>query len=78
MWKVLIFFLHINAYIWQIITYLGFCFIYMYTKCGCEVPEIILLRDLKGVMLFDRSVHVSSCTSYDFNVLTLVMCKLWR
>jgi hypothetical protein len=39
---------------------------------GCEVPGMILLHDLKGVMQLDHSnvmsVHVSTCTSYDFNI----------
>jgi len=43
---------------------------------------MILLRDLKGVMRLDRSkdmsMHVSTCTSYDFSALTPVMCELWR
>jgi len=26
----------------------------------------------------DVSVHVSACTSYDFNALTPVVWKLWR
>jgi len=26
----------------------------------------------------DMSVHVSTCTSYDFNALTPVVWKLWR
>jgi hypothetical protein len=41
---------------------------------GYEVPGIILLRVLKGALRFDRgkdmSVHISTCTSYDFNTLT--------
>jgi len=47
-----------------------------------EVPEMILLRDLKGAMRLDlsedMSVHVSTCTSYDFSALTPVVWKLWR
>jgi len=43
---------------------------------------MILLRDLKVVMRLDRnkdiSVRVSTCTTYDFNPLTPVVCKLWR
>jgi hypothetical protein len=42
-----------------------------------EVPGMTLLRDLKGSMLLDRSkdisVHVSTCTSYDFNALMPVV-----
>jgi len=42
--------------------------------CGYEVPRMILLRDLKRAMPFDRSkdmsVHVLTCAIYDFNVLT--------
>jgi hypothetical protein len=38
--------------------------------------------DSEGVMRLDRSkdvsVHVSTCTSYDFESLMLVMWKLWR
>jgi hypothetical protein len=51
------------------------------TWCGREVPGMILLRDLKGAMRLDHSkdmsVHVSTCTSYDFNALTSVVWKLW-
>jgi hypothetical protein len=47
-----------------------------------KVPGIILLRYFKGAMRLDRSkdmsVHVSTCTSYDFNALTSVVWKLWR
>jgi hypothetical protein len=43
---------------------------------------MILLRNLKGHMRFDRSedmpVHVSTSTSYDFNALTPVVWKSWR
>jgi hypothetical protein len=53
-----------------------------YTQCGYEVPRMILMHDLKGAMRLDRSkdmsVHVSTCTSYDFNALTPVVCKLSR
>jgi hypothetical protein len=42
-----------------------------------EIPEIILLCDLKGTVQLDcskdMSVHVSSCTSYDFNTLMPVV-----
>jgi len=38
---------------------------------------MILLRDVKGVMQLGRSkytpVHVSTCTNYDFNILTPVV-----
>jgi len=41
---------------------------------------MILLHDLKGAMQLDFSkgmfVHVSTCTSYDINRLTLVVWKL--
>jgi hypothetical protein len=41
------------------------------------VIRMILLCGLKGAMRLgrskDMSVHVSTCTSYDFNALTLVM-----
>jgi len=43
---------------------------------------IILLHDLKGAMRLhrskDMSVHVSICTTYDFNSLTPVVLKLWH
>jgi hypothetical protein len=42
---------------------------------------MILLRDLKGAVRLGRSkdvsVHVSTCTSYNFKALTQVMWKLW-
>jgi hypothetical protein len=53
--------------------------------CQCtwrdyEVPGVILLSNLKGAMKRDPSedvsVHVSTCTSYDFNALTPVVWKL--
>jgi len=50
--------------------------------CDYEVPGMVLLRGLKGAVPFDcskdMSVHVSTCTNYDFNALTLVVYKLWR
>jgi len=50
--------------------------------CGYEVPGTILLHNLKGAMQLDRtkdmSLHVSTCTSYYFNTLMPVVCKLWR
>jgi hypothetical protein len=50
-------------------------------RCGYEVPGTNLLYNLKYVMLLDRSkdlsVYVLTCTSYDFNMLTLVLWKLW-
>jgi len=43
---------------------------------------MILLRVLEGAMQIDRnkdmSVHVSNCTSYNFNALASVVWKLWR
>jgi hypothetical protein len=52
------------------------------TLCGCEVPGIILLRDLKGAVRLDRSkfmsLQVSTCTIHDFNALTSAVWKLWR
>jgi hypothetical protein len=46
------------------------------------VPGINLLRDLQEAMRLepsvDMSVHVSTCTNYDFNALTPVVWKLWR
>jgi hypothetical protein len=39
------------------------------------------VRDLNGAMRLDHSkdipVHVSSCTSYDFNTLKPDVWKLW-
>jgi hypothetical protein len=53
--------------------------IYNSTCCGYEVPEIILLCDLKKAMRLDRSkdvsVRVSTCTTYDFNAFTP---DVWR
>jgi hypothetical protein len=47
------------------------------TWCGYEVTGMILLRGLKGAMRLDHSndmsVHVSTCTDYDFDELTLVV-----
>jgi hypothetical protein len=46
-----------------------------------DVPRNILLRNVKGAMRLDHSknmpVHVSTCTSYNFNALTPVVWKLW-
>jgi hypothetical protein len=46
----------------------------LFTWCSYEVPEMILLHYLKGAMRVDRnkdmSLHVSTCTSYDFSALT--------
>jgi hypothetical protein len=43
---------------------------------------MILLRDLQGAVRLDRSkdlsMHVPTCTSYDFNALTPVVQKLRR
>jgi hypothetical protein len=51
------------------------------TWCGCEVPGMVLLRDLKGAMRLDRrkdtSVRVSACIVYDLDVLTPVVWKVW-
>jgi hypothetical protein len=51
--------------------------IFTYTWFGYEVPGIILLRDLQGAMLLDHSkdmsMHVSTCTSYNFNALTPIV-----
>jgi len=53
----------------------------MLTLFCYEFPELVLMLDLKGVMRHERSkdmsVHVSTCTSYDFNALTPVVRKLW-
>jgi hypothetical protein len=55
---------------------------HMYTYCGYGVSEMNLLRELKGPMRLDHSndmsAHVSTCTSYDLNAVTPVVCKLWR
>jgi len=32
-----------------------------HTRRGCEVPVMMLLRDLKGAMWFDRTKDVSVC-----------------
>jgi hypothetical protein len=32
-----------------------------YTCCGCKVPGITLLHDLKGAMRLDCSRHVCAC-----------------
>jgi hypothetical protein len=54
----------------------------MFKKCGYEVPSMILLCNLKVAMQLyrrkDVSVHVSTCTSYDFNALTPVLWEMWR
>jgi len=43
---------------------------------------MILLRELKGARRLDgsknMSVHVSTCTSYNFNALSPVLLKLWH
>jgi hypothetical protein len=52
------------------------------TRCGYEVPGMVLLRDLKGAMRLDRSrdmsVYVSTCTGYDSSLWTPVVWELWR
>jgi hypothetical protein len=52
------------------------------TWCGYEVPRITFLHDLEGAMWLDHSkdmsAHVSTCISYDFNVLMPVVWKLLR
>jgi hypothetical protein len=49
----------------------------LFPECGYE-----LLRLLKGAMTLgrskDMSMHVSTCTSYDFKALMPVVWKLWR
>jgi len=51
----------------------------LFIRCGYEVPGIILLRDLQGAMLLDHSkdmsMHVSTCTSYDFSTF---MPAVWK
>jgi hypothetical protein len=51
------------------------------TWCDYEVPGMILLRDLMGVMQLDcskgMSVHVSICINHDFNALKHATWKLW-
>jgi hypothetical protein len=53
---------------------------YIHKWCGYEVPGMILFLDLKGATRLDPSkhvsVHVSTCTSYDFNALTPIAWKL--
>jgi hypothetical protein len=50
--------------------------------CDYEVPGMILPRNLETAMRLDcsedMSVHVSTYTAYDFNLLTPVVWKLWR
>jgi hypothetical protein len=52
---------------------LGFCG----TWCGCEVPGMILLHDLKGDVRRYHSKDIpapaSACTSYDFMTLMTVV-----
>jgi len=52
------------------------------TRCDREVVRMILLLSLEGAVQIDRSkgtsVHVSTCTSHNFNALTPVVWKLWR
>jgi len=53
----------------------------MCTWPGHEAPGMILLGNLKGALRLDRSkdtsLHVSTCTSYDFIILTPAVWKLW-
>jgi hypothetical protein len=46
-----------------------------------KIPDMILLHDLKGAMLLDRSkdmsMHDLTCISYGFKSLTPVVWKLW-
>jgi hypothetical protein len=71
--------LYISLITLYVYTYIYTC---IHTWCGYEVPRMILLRDLEGAMRINRSksmsLHVSTCTPYDFNALTPVMWKLWR
>jgi hypothetical protein len=52
------------------------------TLCDYEAPGMILLCNSRGAMWLDCSknmcVHVSTCTSYDFNSRMPVVWKLWR
>jgi hypothetical protein len=52
------------------------------TWCSYEVPGMIILHDLKGAIWLDcskdTSVHVSTCTCYDFKALTSVVWKMWH
>jgi len=54
----------------------------IYTRCGYEVPGMILLRDLHAAMRLGRRkglfMHVSTCITYDLKLLTTVVWKLWR
>jgi hypothetical protein len=49
-------------------------------RCSYDVPRMILLCNVKEAMRLDHSkdmfVHVSTCTSYDFNALTPVVWKV--
>jgi hypothetical protein len=53
-----------------------------YTVCGYEVSGMSLLHDLQGPMGFDcskdMSMHVSTCTIYNFSALMPVIWKVWR
>jgi len=37
-----------------------------------------LFREPRDLIIVDMSVHVSTCTSYDFNALMPVVCQLWH
>jgi len=54
----------------------------MNTRFGYKVTGIILLCDSQGATWLDCSkdiyVHVSTCTSYDFDIFMPVVWKLWR
>jgi hypothetical protein len=53
-----------------------------HTWLGYEVPGMILLSDLEGIMQLDHSkdmaVHFATFASYNFNTLRPVGWKLWR
>jgi hypothetical protein len=46
-----------------------------------KVPGMTSFLDFKGAMRLDRnkviSMHISTCTSYDFKALTPAVWKLW-
>jgi len=46
-----------------------------------EISRMILLCDFKGAMQRDHnkdmSVHVSTCTSYNWNALMPVLWRMW-
>jgi len=64
-----------------LIIYKSIFFFPPHTWCSCEVLRMILLCYLNGAIHLvcsrDTSVHVSTCTSYNFSALAPVISKLW-